>query len=100
MLYVYYVYQVGPDVGRGLMNDRSVIRARFDVGRARDRVELVVGRGPVCVYLCMIYGILGNSLIFGLTIFSLCFRYFRIEREEPGMIAEHTPHFSAFCDLL
>ena len=48
--------------------------------------------------LCMVSGILGNSLRFVLTGFRLFFRYFQFQREGFGMIAEHTPPRSMFCD--
>ena len=62
--------------------------------------DILIGRGPLCACLCMVCDILGNSLSFVLTVFRLCFRYFRTEREELGMIAKHKLPFSAFCDLL
>lgn len=48
----------------------------------------------------MLYGILGNSLIFVLKIFSLCFSYSGFQMEGLGMIAKHTQHVSAYCELL
>ena len=77
------------------------------IGGAHDIPDKDDGRSPCQLYVCcmlirsrMLYGILGNSLSFVLRIFSLCFRYFGFQMGELGMIAEHTPHVSAFCELL
>ena len=91
---------MGPDDRWDLMSDRFVIRVVLDVGRGprpsgtQCRARPDVGRWPsMCLFM---YGVwyFGNSLIFRLSIFGLCFRYLRIERDEPGMIVEHIPpHF-------
>ena len=56
--------------------------------------------GVYYVLYDLVYDILGNSLSFVLMVFSLCFRYFSFQGEGPGMITEHTPPCSAFCDSL
>ena len=48
----------------------------------------------------MVCDILGNSLNFVLMVFSLCFRYFRFEGEELGMIALYRPWVSAYLTLM
>ena len=84
-----HVYRAGPDARRGLMNvlGRANGMLRSDLYRAGPdgyRARPIV---------CMVCGKLGNSLSFVLMVFSLCFRYFRFEGEELGMIASHTPCF-------
>ena len=46
--------------------------------------------GAVICMICLVCDIWGNSLSFVLTIFSLCFRYFRYKREKLGVLALHT----------
>lgn len=52
----------------------------------------------IVMYVC--YEVFsGSSLRFVLKVFSLCFRYFQLEREGPNLIAPHLPTFSALCDF-
>ena len=44
--------------------------------------------------ICMVCGILENSLSFVLTVFNLCSMYLWFEGEKSRMIAAHTPHRS------
>ena len=61
----------GAQCQAGPKDNRSIYKAGPKGGRGPMK-----GRGPICDLLCMICGILGNSLSFVLTVFSLCFRYF------------------------
>ena len=60
-----------------------VLTGLFQVGLDAGRGPMVVRHGPSYVNMYVIR-CLGNSLSFMLTVFSLCFRYFRIEGENSG----------------
>ena len=96
-----YECWVGPDARGSLMIVMRQGLSHIIDGSVPNKARFQAGPEgcwacPIVCLICMVWGILGNTLSFILTVFSLCFTHFLIKGEELGMIVSHTPYCSAF----
>ena len=99
--YAYILYQAGPDVTRGQVIDIYVYRAGLNAARGPMSNGVQCRAWPnMWFYVCLVCGILGNSLSFVFMVSRLCFRYFSFQMEELVMVAGHKPHVFRILWLL